>query len=348
MQDGDESAVDCGGSCPGCGLAGDCYCDSDCASNNCSNAHCAPVVEIGEAEARFAYIPAGTFCMGSPGGGGTEECPDDGPAELGRGGDEGPLHEVTLTRGFYLQSTEVTQGQWEAAGFANPSSFDTCGFDCPVETVNWWETAAYLNALSEAEGLDPCYELTGCTGTAGINLECTDVTISDPNATGIPYQCEGYRLPTEAEWEYAYRAGTTTTFYNGDITYLDRTPLDPNLDAIAWYGGNSGVEYEPGWECDELETGALRCGTHVVGMKAPNAWGLHDMPGNVWEWVWDWWTGYPTSNVVDPLGGAGSGRTHRGGSWYDWAQTERAATRSNAAPDARALSLGFRVARTAP
>ena len=351
VRDGDESAVDCGGSCPSCGLAQDCHRDSDCASGNCSNAHCSLVVEIGDVDASFAYIPPGTFCMGSPGGGGSDECPDDGPAELGRDDDEGPLHQVTLTRGFYLQETEVTQGQWLAAiPGDNPSYFTGCELDCPIDMTNWWGTVAYANALSEHEGLEPCYTLEGCDPSlAGSWISCDRLTVSDPDASGNPYLCEGYRLPTEAEWEYAYRAGTTTPFYNGGITHTGTTPLEPNLDAIGWYSGNSSVGYSPARDCSTWGTGATLCGTHEVGTKAPNAWGLYDMSGNVHEFLWDWRHSYSADAVTDPIGAhEGSGRVTRGGGWHNSAQRCRAAARQGVGPTDYNYFLGFRLARTVP
>ena len=329
-------------------LAADCTDDYQCVSDNCSNQHCAPVVAVGEATSRFAYIPAGTFCMGSPGGGGSEECPD-GMTELGRDDDEGPLHQVTLTRGFYLQETEVTQRQWVALGFTNPSEFDECGLDCPVEFVNWWEAVAYVNAFSESEGLEECYTLEECDPSqAGKNIQCSGIIVSDLDTSGNPYLCDGYRLPTEAEWEYAYRAGTTAAFHNGEITNTALSPLDENLDLIGWYGGNSGVSYSPGFDCSGWYVGSTLCGTHEVGEKAPNHWGLYDMAGNVWEWVWDFYDAnyYTSSPSSNPLGGTDSLRGHRGGSWRDPAFNSRAAHRGFNTAGAHWNHFGFRPART--
>ena len=311
----------------GRGLGTACAAGPQCASGNCSNDHCAPV--------GFAYIPAGTFCMGSPDA--HTECMGEKPtSERGRNSEE-TLHEVTLTRPLYLQETEVTQRQWTALGFTNPSNFDECGLDCPVETLNWWEAMAYVNALSEDEGLTPCYTLEGCDpSSAGTDIECDGITVSDPDASGNPYLCQGYRLPTEAEWERAYRAGTTTAFYNGEIT-VTSCGSDPNLDAIGWYCGNAGST------------------THVVSLldavdgKTANDWGLYDMPGNVYEWAWDRYQSdyYASSPSSDPLGGTGSNRVRRGGSWNLSADGCRAANRSNNAPGYRGNLLGFRPARSA-
>ena len=217
--------------------------------------------------------------------------------------------------------------------------------------MNWWEAVAYTNALSVSEGLEPCYTLEDCDpAEPGTDIECAGTTVSDPGADGNPYLCEGYRLPMEAEWEYAYRAGTTTTFYNGLQTQTERSPLDANLDAIAWYGGNSGIGYDVGWDCDGWYAGADRCGPHEVGGKQANAWGLFDMSGSVWEWLWDRYQPayYSTSPHEDPLGGTGSSGTLRGGSWFDEARHSRAARREEEPLGNVYWSIGIRVARTAP
>ena len=350
-QDGDEgdgcdSHDDCGAAfnCGGgdtCevdwGLADGCDDDAQCATDQCSNGFCAP--------AGFAFIPPGTFCMGSPGGGGSAECPD-GDAELGRNSNE-TLHSVTLTGGVYLQQTEVTQAQWLARFAANPSWVTDCGLDCPVQRVNWWEAVAYVNALSEFEGLEPCYALEECDPSeAGTDMECTGVSIAEAAASGNPYYCEGYRLPMEAEWEYAYRAGTDTAFYNGPFTNQGSTPLDENLDAIGWYAGNSGVT-GTGADCSGWYSGSTLCAIHPVAAKLPNEWGLFDMSGNVWEWVWDLNTTYTTEAVENPLGAdAGSHRIKRGGGWSHWGELARAAQRTAWTPDDTYYHTGFRPART--
>jgi formylglycine-generating enzyme required for sulfatase activity len=329
----------CGGSCgtcdggDTCSVAGACECVGDCTGKACGDdgcgESCGGCVEtevctpVGQCAAFLpgeVLIAAGPpFTMGSP------------PSELGHSSNE-KQHLVTLTRSFYLQATEVTQGQWEARMGNNPSFFPGCGADCPVERVNWWDALAYANELSMAAGLAPCYSLDGCTGvTPGDDLWCSAVTVNAPN--GDPYRCAGYRLPTEAEWEYAYRADgpfSTKAFYNGDIT--DEGCDDPKMDAIGWY-------------CEQS--------THAVAQKTPNAWGLYDMPGNVWEWCWDSYGDYPTGSVVDPplpgpVKGSGTPRVFRGGSWSSSAAYARAAKRNDDSPQARDSWLGFRLARTAP
>lgn len=230
----------------------------------------------------YVRIEAGTFTMGSPN------------SEEGRNPDE-TQHEVTITRDFWLKKTEVTQGEWESVMGSNPSRSLACGSDCPVEGVSWLDTVEYLNTLSDREGLERCYGI-------------------DASFSGLG--CTGYRLPTEAEWEYAARAGTTEARYG-------------ELESVAWYVENSN---DP----------------HGVGQKSPNPWGLHDMLGNVWEWVQDWYAPYG-GNASDPLGlGAGGDRVARGGSWHAHAGNVRAAYRGTFSPGYRGGHLGFRSARSIP
>ena len=287
-----------GTACTGC-VGGGCVCDAG---------SCVSGVPAG-----FVRIEAGTFTMGSPSG------------ELGRFSNEAQ-HSVTLTRAFYLQATEVTQEQWQSLMGNNPSNRGGCP-TCPVERVNWWEAVAYANALSASEGLPACYTLTGCGAvTPGNDMECSGVTVTA--AGGDPYACTGYRLPTESEWEYAARAGTTTATYAGNLTATDCS--DTTLLPIAWFCGNSGNQTQP------------------VGGKVANAWGLYDMLGNVWEWTWDRYATYP-STATDPTGATGgSDRVGRGGSRGYNALGTRAADRGSSTPGGRFSDLGFRPARTAP
>ncbi len=205
---------------------------------------------------RYVYIPAGKFQMGcSPG---DTECDED----------EKPAHEVTLTKGYWLGQTEVTQGAYRKVTGKSPSNFK--GDDRPVERVSWDEAVGY----------------------------CTTV---------------GLRLPTEAEWEYAARAGTTGARYGA-------------LDQVAWYDKNSGG------------------GTKPVASKQPNAWGLYDMLGNVWEWTADYWAGkYPVGAAVDPQGPAsGTERFVRGGAWDNSPRDLRASYRYGGEPSGRYDDRGFR------
>ena len=277
---------------------------------------------------RFRYIPPGTFQMGSP------------PDEPGRY-DRETQHEVTLTRGYWLGETEVTQGQWRQVMGNNPSEFQQCGDDCPVEQVNWYEAVAFANGLSRRAGFAECYELKGCERNAGEDMECSEVVFAGPG-------CTGYRLPTEAEWERAARAGTETALYTGGLT-LRGERTGPELDVIAWYGGNSGVSYAGGWDCSnwkEKQKPSTTCGLHPVGQKQANAWHLEDMLGNVWEWCGDWKGAYTTTAVRDPQGPAtGSRRVLRGGSWDGHVRGVRAAYRSWDEPGDSGVNLGFRLAR---
>jgi formylglycine-generating enzyme required for sulfatase activity len=199
---------------------------------------------------------------------------------------------VTLTSPFYLQTTEVTQAQWKELMDKNPSSQKGCGFNCPVEMVSWDDVQKFIKKLNEKEGTDK------------------------------------YRLPTEAEWEYACRAGTLTAFPTGKITELD-CKLDPNLDAIGWYCYNAGNIIHP------------------VAQKKPNAWGLYDMLGNVQEWCQDQFGPYLPGEVNDPKGpAAGTYRVMRGGTWYSRARDCRAASRFGSPPHYRFRHIGFRLCRT--
>lgn len=228
---------------------------------------------------KFVYIQPGTFMMGSP------------ETEKGRDPDE-TLHQVTLTRGFYMQMTEVTQGQWKAVMGENPSNFGECGWDCPVENVSWHEVQEFIARLNEVE------------------------------------DGRSYRLPTEAEWEYACRAGSSAPFFYGSEVNPDDDGIDVSLSEVAWYHGNSNKS------------------THPVGSKAPNAWGLYDMHGNVWEWCSDWYADYPNNAVTDPRGPReGHVKVRRGGGWGHYPLFCRAADRSRHRPEEKDPNLGFRLVR---
>ena len=206
------------------------------------------------------------------------------------GSDEKPVTRVRITRGFWMGKYEVTRRQWQSVVGSNPSEFYCIGGNCPVETVSWNDVQQFIQKLNERSGH------------------------------------RRYRLPTEAEWEFAARAGTATDTYAGDIT----KPFgnDPVLNRIAWYSENA---------VDRI---------HPVGRKAPNAWGLHDMLGNVWEWVGDWHGDYPGGAVADPSGPrSGSHRVRRGGSLFNRARNCRSASRSGPSPDFRSRYLGFRLLR---
>ncbi len=212
-----------------------------------------------------------------------------------------------LTRTPVAEDHEVTQDEWDALMPANPSHF--VGGNRPVDSVTWHEAIDYCNARSLDEGLTPAYTVDG-----------TDVAWD--------HEADGWRLPTEAEWEWLCRAGSSTAFHNGEIT--DETGNDPVLDASGWYMGNS------------LDT------THDGGGLLANAGGLHDTHGNVAEWCWDWYAAYPDEPTLDPEGPAlGFARIIRGGSWYDQAKNCRSAARAHVvpAPDTRLNTVGLRVVR---
>jgi len=252
----------------------------------------------------WVNIKAGSFTMGSPA---SESCRD---------ADE-TARAVTLTRAFVMAATEVTQGQYRKLMGKNPAFHSACGDACPVDWVSWHEAAAYCNALSALKGVAGCYQ---CSGAAG-QTRC--------QPSGKPGSCAGYRLPSEAEWEYAARAGTKTPFHNGGISSCMTT--DAGAGAIAWYKVNaSGLP-------------------HAVKGKAANAWGLFDMSGNVYEWTADWYRASPGSAAAtDPTGPAsGTERVFRGGAWYFNAEHARSANRERYSPDKRFTFLGFRCVRTA-
>jgi formylglycine-generating enzyme required for sulfatase activity len=218
-------------------------------------------------------------------------------SESGRSGDEAQ-HRVTLAKGYWLGKYEVTQGQWQAVMGSNPSSFKNAGSNAPVENVSWEDAQAFCKKLTDRE-----------------------------RAAGrLPAGYE-YSLPTEAQWEYACRAGTTGTFSYGN----DLDSSMANFDGNYPYGNGRKGQY--------------RQTTVAVGSFRPNAWGLYDMHGNVWEWCNDWYGDYPSGAVTDPTGPVGaSSRVFRGGCWDYSATSCRSANRGNGDPGGRYNILGFRLA----
>jgi formylglycine-generating enzyme required for sulfatase activity len=253
---------------------------------------------------QYIRINAGKFWMGSP---------DD---EFGRAADEAH-HTVTLIRPLHVKSAPVTQAEWvEVMGY-NPSICQ--GEQRPVEKVSWFDAVAYCNALSRRHDIEEAYTLTDIQGQPG----------QEDFSASVQWLVErkGYRLPTEAEWEYLCRASTQTAFYNGPC--LSLRGEDPNLDQIAWYQHNANSK------------------THPVGLKAPNHWGLHDMLGNVWEWCWDWYGPYGEGPQRDPCGPSGGfHRALRGGAWYNEPRLCRAAQRYKYSPLGRRSLVGFRPVRS--
>jgi formylglycine-generating enzyme required for sulfatase activity len=234
----------------------------------------------------WVRVEGGTFQMGDGFGDGIP--------------DEKPVHSVTLVS-FYVSKYEVTQGLYKSVIGNNPSRL-TGDDNLPVEMVSWYDAIKFCNALSLRDGFPPCYAIHG-----------TDVTCN--------FNVIGYRLPTEAEWEYAARGGSLSQGYkySGSNTAGD----------VSWNGDNSGFL------------------THPVGTKAPNELGIYDMSGNVFEWCWDWYGKYESEAQINPLGPSGRlFRVNRGGSMLFKVQGVSVASRSNCDPAERSKILGCRLFKT--
>ncbi len=246
----------------------------------------------------FVHLPSAAFSMGNSGG-------------FQDAVNEGPVHLVDISQ-LFMAVNEVTQAEYMQHMDNNPSRFK--GDQRPVESVTWFEAVEYCNRRSEAEGLTSAYHINGTA------------------VTWLP-EGKGYRLPTEAEWEYGCRAGSNSDLFNGDLTTpaYDCNNTDPMLDRVAWYCANSGDS------------------THNVGQKQANGFGLKGMHGNVAEWVWDWFAVYPGIDRKDPTGPEhGKNRTVRGGAYKFPAAECRSSRRIPLAPDMfgyRRSTIGFRVVR---
>jgi len=211
--------------------------------------------------AKFVLIPGGTFMMGAA-----------------------VLHQVVISKPYYMEVTEVTQGQWRKVMGSNPSMFNTCGDDCPVDNISWVDVQEFIRRINQKEGVNK------------------------------------YRLPTEAEWEFACRAGSVTKDAPG--------AKEDEFGDYAWYDANSDRK------------------THPVARKKPNAWGLYDMHGNVSEWCQDWYDDYPEGKVIDPKGpSSGQHKVLRGGSWLGSAVTLRSSFRGEDYAVVRCNDIGFRLVR---
>jgi formylglycine-generating enzyme required for sulfatase activity len=232
---------------------------------------------------KMIYVEGGTFQMGSTNGGSSEQ----------------PIHTVTVSS-FLIGKYEVTQKEWQEVMGYNPSYSE--GDNRPVESITWYDAVEFCNKLSEKEGLTPAYTING------FDVSCN-------------WSANGYRLPTEAEWEYAAKGGKKSKNY--------KYSGSDNIDDVAWYDANSDGR------------------SHDVGTKAPNELGIYDMSGNVWEWCWDWYGSYSSSPSSNPRGpNSGSSRVDRGGSWSYYDGSCRVAYRNYRSPGDSLDVFGFRIVRT--
>ena len=249
----------------------------------------------------MVQVPGGSFLMGS-----------DDTEDL----DAAPPHKVTLN-GFKISKYPITQGQYVSLAGYNPSEFashDDAG-DHPVENLNWYEAVEFCNVLSEREGLTPVYKISARIPAAGFPITAMDVAAD--------WSAGGYRLPTEAEWEYAAKGG------NGNGPYHVYSGSDDPL-TVAWFNSGAGTYPE----------------THPVGKKKPNGLGIYDMSGNVWEWCWDWFGAYSGAASTNPRGpSSGPGRVMRGGCWSLSDTVIRIAYRNYFDPVLTYGLIGFRVVR---
>ena len=254
----------------------------------------------------MVYVPGGIFTMGRTTGSGDT--------------DELPTHQVTLSS-FYMGKYEVTQQGWLDIMGGNPSYF-TGDLNRPVEKVSWYAILVYCNKRSIAESLTPVYTISGSTNPNNWGVIPTSSNATW-NAVICNWNANGYRLPTEAEWEYTARGGTN----NPDYLYAGSN----TISNVAWYSSNSDSN------------------THTVGTKAANGLGIYDMSGNVYEWCWDWYGSYDSGTQTDPRGvDSGSNRVLRGGGWYGDAVNCRVADRVNFALYSSSDFIGFRVSRVSP
>lgn len=279
----------------------------------------------------MVWVPPGKFTMGSP------------PSETGRKADEGPQTEVTLTKGYWLGKTELTIGQWKAVTSESLREHVTKMLN--DETL--YDFGGQKKKLREFMNFnrdDPDEIMANENDSLAMYFVswdeaiefCKKLTLQEKTNGKIPEGYE-YTIPTEAQWEYACRAGTTAATFAGSlVTDGGNAPV---LDSIAWYAGNKSINYQG------KKLGNSGAGPRNAGEKKPNAWGLQDMPGNIWEWCRDWYGPYPGGHVIDPSGPAtGTGRVNRGGSWGSGASSERSACRASNPEPEKSAYRGFRIA----
>ena len=242
-----------------------------------------------QAQLQTVQVNAGTFTMGCA------------QTDASCFKSEKPSHVVQVTYPLNVMRTEVTQRLYKTVTGQNPSLFEGCGLDCPVERVSWYDAVTFANALSHALDLEPCYLLK-----------------EGKIFWSSPY-CEGWRLPTEAEWEYLASTASDQS-----------TESDQIASDLAWFGANSQGR------------------THPVAQKKPNALGLYDMGGNVWEWTWDWYGDYEAPDIRDPRGArTGTQRVIRGGAWLSNERNIRSTVRDAIEPEIGAGILGMRLVQVA-
>jgi len=339
---------------------GVCTCDTDCSNRQCGDdgcgGSCGECIQGQSCNGEYGVcvpkdwvvVTAGSFFMGSD---------DSDPCAAA---DESPQHEVSLTRDLLVSDHEVTQSEWLAAlpvGTGNPSYHGPDGFlsgacmqsGCPVEMVSWIEAIHYCNKLSEKENLPICYAVDGCMGEASIGHTCLGAETTCQtgyDCFAIQFKgagCLGYRLPTEAEWEYLARGSTSKP-----------------LAAPDFAGGSALQEGQCGPDCVELSylsDYAQYCQyggqfPKLTGQRDDNGFGLHDMAGNVREWTFDFYDAdfYETSSAEDPVSSQSppAERTIRGGSYLDSQAMMRSAWRSSQGYRTKSRDLGFRVVRSLP